>query len=156
MVSSGLKDAGYVYINIDDTWQGQRDAQGVIHPNDRASLKLGGYPAETKSGHVNHSTFRRPNRAALKLCKVRPFVLYSLRHTFLTWLGAGGCDVWTLMKIAVHSNMQQSMAYIHPDSKTVQAAVEKAAMRRVGTKLGTIQKQPFPRKSWKRLQVIQN
>lgn len=35
MVSSGLKDAGYVYINIDDTWQGQRDSQGVIHPNDR-------------------------------------------------------------------------------------------------------------------------
>src|SRR5436853_2886230 len=35
MVSSGLKDAGYVYINIDDTWQGQRDAQGVMHPNDR-------------------------------------------------------------------------------------------------------------------------
>jgi alpha-galactosidase len=33
MVSSGMRDAGYVYINIDDTWQGQRDAQGVIHPN---------------------------------------------------------------------------------------------------------------------------
>src|SRR5579863_5947083 len=31
MVSSGLRDAGYVYINIDDTWEGKRDAQGVIH-----------------------------------------------------------------------------------------------------------------------------
>ena len=33
MVSSGMRDAGYTYINIDDTWEGQRDAQGIIHPN---------------------------------------------------------------------------------------------------------------------------
>jgi alpha-galactosidase len=33
MVSSGMRDAGYRYINIDDTWEGTRDAQGVIHPN---------------------------------------------------------------------------------------------------------------------------
>lgn len=35
MVSSGMRDAGYIYVNIDDTWQGDRDAQGIIHPNDR-------------------------------------------------------------------------------------------------------------------------
>jgi alpha-galactosidase len=35
MVSSGMRDAGYVYINIDDTWQGERDAQGVIHANSK-------------------------------------------------------------------------------------------------------------------------
>ena len=28
-----MKDAGYVYINIDDTWEAQRDAQGVIQTN---------------------------------------------------------------------------------------------------------------------------
>ncbi len=33
MVKSGMRDAGYRYINIDDTWEGTRDAQGVIHPN---------------------------------------------------------------------------------------------------------------------------
>jgi alpha-galactosidase len=33
MVSSGLRDAGYTYVNIDDGWQGERDAQGVLHPN---------------------------------------------------------------------------------------------------------------------------
>ncbi|OOG40576.1 alpha-galactosidase [Rhodanobacter sp. C06] len=33
MVASGMRDAGYVYINIDDGWQGQRDASGEIHPN---------------------------------------------------------------------------------------------------------------------------
>ncbi len=35
MVSSGMKAAGYTYINIDDTWEGQRDAQGFIHPNSK-------------------------------------------------------------------------------------------------------------------------
>ena len=29
LVSSGMKDAGYVYLNIDDTWEGERDAQGL-------------------------------------------------------------------------------------------------------------------------------
>src|SRR5438093_2013593 len=33
LVSTGLKDAGYIYLNIDDTWEGDRDATGVIHPN---------------------------------------------------------------------------------------------------------------------------
>jgi alpha-galactosidase len=33
MVSSGMRDAGYVYVNLDDTWEGERDAQGVLHTN---------------------------------------------------------------------------------------------------------------------------
>ena len=33
MVTSGLRDAGYIYVNIDDTWEGERDAKGFIHPN---------------------------------------------------------------------------------------------------------------------------
>jgi alpha-galactosidase len=35
LVSTGMKDAGYVYVNIDDTWQGKRDAQGVLQPNEK-------------------------------------------------------------------------------------------------------------------------
>src|SRR5271165_4140653 len=33
MVSSGMRDAGYIYLNIDDTWEGDRDANGVIQTN---------------------------------------------------------------------------------------------------------------------------
>jgi alpha-galactosidase len=33
MVSSGMKDAGYLYINIDDCWHGERDSLGFIHPD---------------------------------------------------------------------------------------------------------------------------
>jgi alpha-galactosidase len=35
LVSSGMRDAGYIYVNIDDTWEGQRDAQGILHTNDK-------------------------------------------------------------------------------------------------------------------------
>ena len=30
MVETGLRDAGYTYINIDDCWHGERDAEGFI------------------------------------------------------------------------------------------------------------------------------
>jgi alpha-galactosidase len=33
MVSSGMRDAGYIYVNIDDTWEGVRDAQGNLQTN---------------------------------------------------------------------------------------------------------------------------
>jgi alpha-galactosidase len=33
LVSTGMRDAGYVYVNIDDTWEGERDAAGIIHSN---------------------------------------------------------------------------------------------------------------------------
>src|SRR5579872_4171680 len=35
MVSSGMKAAGYQYVNIDDCWEGQRDSKGFIHSNSR-------------------------------------------------------------------------------------------------------------------------
>src|SRR6202161_4920569 len=35
MISFGMKDAGYIYVNIDDTWQGDRDAQGNIQANSK-------------------------------------------------------------------------------------------------------------------------
>ena len=33
MVSSGMKDAGYEYVNIDDCWHGKRDERGFIQPD---------------------------------------------------------------------------------------------------------------------------
>jgi alpha-galactosidase len=35
LVSTGMRDAGYIYVNIDDTWEGERDAQGVLHTNSK-------------------------------------------------------------------------------------------------------------------------
>jgi alpha-galactosidase len=35
MVASGMRDVSYVYVNIDDTWEGTRDTEGHIHPNEK-------------------------------------------------------------------------------------------------------------------------
>ncbi len=35
IVSTGMKDAGYIYVNIDDTWEGKRDETGLLHTNDK-------------------------------------------------------------------------------------------------------------------------
>lgn len=33
MAASGMRNAGYTYINIDDCWHGDRDSLGFIHPD---------------------------------------------------------------------------------------------------------------------------
>ncbi|HEX3662555.1 MAG TPA: glycoside hydrolase family 27 protein [Acidobacteriaceae bacterium] len=35
MVADGMRDAGYIYVNIDDTWEGPRNAQGEITTNSK-------------------------------------------------------------------------------------------------------------------------
>ncbi len=35
MVASGMRDAGYTYVNIDDTWEAGRDAEGNIQTNSK-------------------------------------------------------------------------------------------------------------------------
>ncbi len=35
MAANGMKEAGYVYVNIDDTWEGKRNAAGVLESNDK-------------------------------------------------------------------------------------------------------------------------
>jgi integrase len=61
--------------------------------------------SETFSGHVEPSSLKKQHRKALRLAGVRPFVLYSLRHTFLTRLGESGCEAWTLARIAGHGSV---------------------------------------------------
>ena len=35
IVASGMRDAGYVYVNVDDTWEGERGADGVLKTNSK-------------------------------------------------------------------------------------------------------------------------
>ncbi len=99
--------------------------------------------APTKSGHIDHSslkkqhakTFRTVNEAAAKdgLPPITPFVLYSLRHTFLTRLGQSGCDAWTLARIAGHSSITISARYVHPSEDAVLAAFSNLGGHKIGT-----------------------
>jgi len=90
------------------------------------------WPAKTKSGHVEPCSLKRQDLKALRLSKVRPFVLYSLRHTFLTRLGESGCDPWTLARIAGHSSIAISARYVHPSEDAVLTAVERLGGHKTG------------------------
>jgi len=66
------------------------------------------------------------------LSKVRPFVVYSLRHTFLTRLSETGCDAWTLARIAGHGSIGISTRYVHPSEDAVLAAIERMGGHKIG------------------------
>jgi len=76
------------------------------------------WPSPTKSGHIDHSTLKKQHRSALRLSAVRPFVLYSLRHSFATRI-APHVDAWTLCKVMGWSSLSVAMAYIHPSEDRV-------------------------------------
>jgi integrase len=94
---------------------------------DSAGKPLEGWvwPRPTKSEHLEPSSLKKQHAKALKFSKVRPFVLYTLRHTFLTRLGASGCDVWTLARIAGHSSIGISARYVHPSEDAVLTAMSR-------------------------------
>jgi integrase len=104
------------------------------------------FTAPTKSGHVEKSTLKKQHKRVFKTLnkeaekndekQVRPFVLYDLRHTFLTRLGESGCDVWTLARIAGHSNIKQSSRYVHPSDGAVLGAMERMGGKSGGHKIG--------------------
>jgi integrase len=93
------------------------------------------WTAATRSGHIEPSGVRKHHANAFdtiaaqakenKLKPVRPFVLYSLRHTFLTRLGESGCDAWTLARIAGHSSIGISSRYVHPSDDAVLTAMSR-------------------------------
>src|SRR5271169_5150959 len=90
------------------------------------------WPAETKAGHINHDSLKLQHKKALKLAKVRPFEVYSIRHTFLTRLGESGCDVWTLARVAGHSNISISQRYVHPSEDAVLNALARLSGHNFG------------------------
>lgn len=77
------------------------------------------WPSPTKSAHLEPSSLKKQHARAVGLSRVRAFVLYSFRHTFLTRLGESGCDVWTLARIAGHSNIGISGRYVDPSGDAV-------------------------------------
>ena len=98
--------------------------------------------AGTRSGHVEPSSLRKHHAKAFGSMaeeaakrnekSTRPFVLYSLRHTFLTRLGQSGCDVWTLARIAGHSSIAISSRYVHPSEDAVLAAMSRLGGQSIG------------------------
>jgi integrase len=100
------------------------------------------WPAPTRSGHVESCSLKKQHAKTFKTVAeqaaknnrkpVRPFVLYSLRHTFLTRLGQSGCDVWTLARIAGHSSISISSRYVHPSEDAVLDAMSRLGGHIIG------------------------
>ena len=95
------------------------------------------WPAPTQSGHINHDSLKKQHAKALRMAGLRPFEVYSIRHTFLTRLGESGCDVWTLARVAGHSNITISARYVHPSGDAVLRAMSHhAELSGTGDKTG--------------------
>jgi len=106
---------------LDEQWDGQkRPEEGWV------------WPAPTASAHVEPSTVRKQHRRALRESGLRPFVLYSLRHTFLTRLGESGCNVWTLARVAGHNSIAMSARYVHPSDEAVVSAISQLETPQAG------------------------
>jgi integrase len=98
--------------------------------------------APTRSGHVEPSSVRKHHAKAFETIAnqaskrnekpVRPFVLYLLRHTFLTRLGQSGCDAWTLARIAGHASINISARYVHPSEDAVLDAISRLGGHKIG------------------------
>ena len=112
--------------------------RGVLEMSwERAGRPVEGWlwPAPTLSGRIDHSSLKKQHIRAVRLSKVRPFVLYDFRHTFLTRLGESGCDAWTLARIAGHSSVAISSRYVHPSEDAVLAAVSRLGGHKIGHSL---------------------
>jgi integrase len=83
------------------------------------------FPAETKSGHIDR--VKSQHAKALKDSGVKPFVIYSLRHTMLTRLGEAGADAFAIQKIAGHSDIRTSARYVHPTPEKIEGAFTQLA-----------------------------
>jgi integrase len=90
------------------------------------------WTARTRSGHVEPNSIYGQHLKAIEDSNVRPFVLYSLRHTFLTRLGESGCDAWTLARIAGHSSIAISGRYVHPSDDRVLDAISRLGGHKIG------------------------
>ena len=115
MVEHGLKDAGYQYVNIDDCWHGQRDADGNIHPDPKRfpsgmkaladyvhgkGLKLGIYSdagATTCGG--------RPGSRGHEYQDARTYASWGIDYVKYDW-----CNVDSLNAEAAYTTMRDAIA----------------------------------------------
>ena len=102
MVSSGMKDAGYQYIVIDDCWQVGRDQHGAIVP-DPERFK-GGMKALADYVHSKGLKFGLYSDAGAKTCEGRPgsngfevedarqYAAWGVDYLKFDWCSSDGVD----------------------------------------------------------------
>ena len=84
MVSTGMRDAGYIYVNIDDTWQDERDAQGNIQTNSKfPDMKaLADY---VHSKGLKIGIYSSPGRRPVRATRAASGTKNRMRKTYAAW-----------------------------------------------------------------------
>ena len=116
MVSTGLKDAGYEYIVIDDCWHGQRDSLGFIQSNPKRFPS--GIKALADYVHSKGLKFGIYSDAGRKTCAGRPgssghefqdalqYARWGVDYLKYDWCNTENLNpvgAYTLMRDALHA-----------------------------------------------------
>jgi len=129
MVSTGMRDAGYIYVNVDDTWQGKRDAQGVLHTNER-------FPDMKALGDYIHSKGMKFGIYSSPGAKTCGGYEGSLDHEaqdakmYAEW----GVDFLKYDLCSYNDNLLAAQA-AHPDDPTIKKTMMIAAYKKMGDAL---------------------
>lgn len=114
MVASGMKDAGYQYIVIDDCWQGERDSLGFIHPDPQRFPS--GMKALADYVHSKGLKFGIYSCAGSKTCGGRPGSRgheYQDAYTYAQWgvdyLKYDWCNTQGLNSIGAYTTMRDAL-----------------------------------------------
>jgi len=120
MVSSGMRDAGYIYLNIDDTWEGDRDANGVIQSNNKfpdmkaladyvhsKGLKFGIY-----SGPGPYTCAGYEGSYAHEAQDAKTYAGWGVDYLKYDWCSAGGVYPDSAMR-AVYQKMAEALRATH-------------------------------------------
>ena len=134
---SGLRAAGYVYVEVDDGWQGVRDAEGVLHPNDR-------FPDMKALGDYLHSKglkFGLSTSAAPKSCDdfegsygheaadARAFAEWGVDYLVYDWCSANALHMSQAEMQGVYQRMGEAL---RASSRDIVFAVSQAGDFDVG------------------------
>jgi integrase len=81
------------------------------------------FPGNEEDGSLNYSSLdSQHDRLIEKLGFAGPLRLYDLRHTALTRLAQSGADVFSIQKIAGHSDIRVTSRYVHPTPEHIKQA----------------------------------
>jgi alpha-galactosidase len=114
MVASGMKDAGYEYLNIDDCWHGQRDEKGFIQADKK--LFPSGIKALADYVHAKGLKLGIYSDAGNKTCAGRPGSRgheYQDAITYASWgvdyVKYDWCDTQDINPKAAYSTMRDAI-----------------------------------------------
>ena len=128
---------GAIHVPFGKTENARRDVPLTPRSSVLLDMRAAGrrsdwvFPAPTRSGHIEKSTLKKQHAKALKFADVETFTLYTFRHTCLTRWSAH-MDPYTLAYLAGHSDFSTTKRYVHPQTDTVRAAMERARGERGG------------------------